>query len=70
MKLVSSPDPGSKNISGIGGNVSANAGGMSSVRYGVTKDVILNCEGCLADDRLVTLGGRTRPNRRLNMICF
>lgn len=35
------PDPGSKPISGIGGNVATNAGGMSTVKYGATKDNVL-----------------------------
>jgi glycolate oxidase len=53
------PDPGSKNISGIGGNVATNAGGMSTVKYGATKDNILGLKVILADGRELTLGGRT-----------
>lgn len=39
--LFYAPDPASKNISGIGGNVATNAGGLSGVRYGSTKDLSL-----------------------------
>ncbi|MFD1410218.1 FAD-binding oxidoreductase [Lapidilactobacillus gannanensis] len=53
------PDPGSKNISGIGANVATNAGGMSTVKYGATKDNILGLKVILADGRELTLGGRT-----------
>ncbi|ERL65716.1 hypothetical protein L248_2402 [Schleiferilactobacillus shenzhenensis LY-73] len=53
------PDPGSKPISSIGGNVSTNAGGMSTVRYGATKDNVLGLKVVLADGRVIKVGGRT-----------
>lgn len=53
------PDPGSKPISGIGGNVATNAGGMSTVKYGATKDNVLGLKVVLADGRELKLGGRT-----------
>lgn len=53
------PDPGSKPISGIGGNVATNAGGMSTVKYGATKDNVLGLKVVLADGREIKLGGRT-----------
>ncbi|VDG21113.1 FAD-binding oxidoreductase [Lactiplantibacillus mudanjiangensis] len=53
------PDPGSKPISGIGGNVATNAGGMSTVKYGATKDNVLGVKVVLADGREVQFGGRT-----------
>ncbi|RRK10389.1 FAD-binding protein [Lactiplantibacillus garii] len=53
------PDPGSKPISGIGGNVATNAGGMSTVKYGATKDNVLGVKVVLADGRELKLGGRT-----------
>lgn len=53
------PDPGSKGISGVGGNAATNAGGMSTVRYGATKDNILGLKVILADGRELSLGGRT-----------
>lgn len=53
------PDPGSKLLSGIGGNVATNAGGMSGVKYGATRDNVLGLKVVLADGREVTLGGRT-----------
>ncbi|USR87718.1 FAD-binding protein [Lactiplantibacillus pentosus] len=53
------PDPGSKPISGIGGNVATNAGGMSTVKYGATKDNVLGVKVVLADGREIKLGGRT-----------
>lgn len=57
--LFYAPDPGSKPFSSIGGNVSTNAGGMSTVRYGATKDNVLGLKAVLADGRTVELGGRT-----------
>lgn len=53
------PDPGSKPISSVGGNVATNAGGMSSVKYGVTKDAVLGLKVILADGREIKVGGRT-----------
>ncbi|MFB9769648.1 FAD-binding oxidoreductase [Lactiplantibacillus modestisalitolerans] len=53
------PDPGSRPMSGIGGNVATNAGGMSTVKYGATKDNVLGVKVVLADGREVQFGGRT-----------
>ena len=53
------PDPGSRPISGIGGNAATNAGGMSTVKYGATKDNVLGLTVILADGRELKLGGRT-----------
>ncbi|MFT8317603.1 MAG: FAD-linked oxidase C-terminal domain-containing protein [Sporolactobacillus sp.] len=53
------PDPGSKPIASIGGNVSTNAGGMSTVKYGATKDNVLGLKAVLVDGRTIKLGGRT-----------
>lgn len=57
--LFYAPDPGSKPISGIGGNVATNAGGMSTVKYGATKDNVLGLKVVLADGREIKVGGRT-----------
>ncbi|HEY2266927.1 MAG TPA: FAD-binding oxidoreductase, partial [Streptosporangiaceae bacterium] len=38
------PDPGSFEISTIGGNLATNAGGMRCVKYGVTRDSVLGLE--------------------------
>lgn len=51
------PDPGSVEISSIGGNVATNAGGLCCVKYGVTSDYVRGLEVVLADGRVVTLGG-------------
>jgi glycolate oxidase len=53
------PDPSSFEICSIGGNLATNAGGLCCVRDGVTTDYVLGLEVCLADGRLVRLGGRT-----------
>jgi glycolate oxidase len=53
------PDPSSFEICSIGGNLATNAGGLCCVRDGVTTDYVLGLEVCLADGRLVHLGGRT-----------
>ncbi|MDC4184780.1 FAD-binding protein [Loigolactobacillus coryniformis] len=53
------PDPGSKPMSAIGGNVSTNAGGMSTVKYGATRDNVLGVKVVLADGRELSLGHRT-----------
>jgi|WetSurMetagenome_2_1015567.scaffolds.fasta_scaffold00192_20 glycolate oxidase len=53
------PDPASLNICTIGGNVATNAGGPSAVKYGVTRDYILELEAVLPDGSIVILGGRS-----------
>jgi glycolate oxidase len=56
------PDPGSFEISTIGGNLATNAGGMRCVKYGVTRDAVLGLEVVLADGRVLHTGGRTVKN--------
>jgi glycolate oxidase len=56
------PDPGSFEISTIGGNVATNAGGLCCVKYGVTGAYVLGLEMVLADGTVVRVGGRTRKD--------
>ncbi|GAA4615607.1 FAD-binding oxidoreductase [Saccharopolyspora hordei] len=53
------PDPGSRSVSTIGGNVATNAGGMCCVKYGVTGDFVRGLEVVLADGRVMRTGRRT-----------
>ncbi|WP_125615118.1 FAD-binding oxidoreductase [Specibacter cremeus] len=53
------PDPASREISTIGGNVATNAGGICCVKYGVTGDYVLGLTVVLADGSVVDLGRRT-----------
>lgn len=53
------PDPASRAISTVGGNIATNAGGLLCVKYGVTRDAVLGLKVVLADGRLLTLGRRT-----------
>lgn len=53
------PDPGSKSLSTIGGNVATNAGGMCCVKYGVTGDFVRGLEVVLSDGRVTRTGRRT-----------
>ncbi|KRE35966.1 FAD-linked oxidase [Janibacter sp. Soil728] len=57
--LFYAPDPGSFEVSTIGGNLATNAGGMRCVKYGVTRQSVLGLEVVLADGRVLTTGGRT-----------
>jgi len=56
------PDPGSFEISTIGGNIATNAGGMRCVKYGVTRDSVLGLEVVLADGRVLRTGARSIKN--------
>jgi glycolate oxidase len=38
------PDPGSQEVSTLGGNVALNAGGLRGLKYGVTKDYLLGVD--------------------------
>jgi glycolate oxidase len=53
------PDPASKAISTIGGNIATNAGGLLCAKYGVTRESVLGLKIVLADGRLMSLGHRT-----------
>ncbi|GGW57230.1 FAD-linked oxidase [Streptomyces lucensis JCM 4490] len=56
------PDPGSKAISTIGGNLATNAGGMCCAKYGVTADHVAALTAVLADGRVIRTGPPTRKN--------
>lgn len=55
------PNPGEKSAS-IGGNVSTNAGGMSAVKYGVTRDYVRGLEVVTAEGEVLMLGGKIAKN--------
>lgn len=43
------PDPGSQNVSTLGGNVAENAGGLRGLKYGVTRNYVMALQGFLPD---------------------
>ncbi|NGO80390.1 FAD-binding protein [Streptomyces sp. YC504] len=53
------PDPASSPWSTIGGNVATNAGGLCCVKYGVTRDYVLELEMVTGTAEVVRLGRRT-----------
>ncbi len=53
------PDPASSPWSTIGGNVATNAGGVCCVKYGVTRDYVLQLEVVNGLGEVVRLGRRT-----------
>ncbi len=53
------PDPASRAISTVGGNIATNAGGLLCAKYGVTRDSVLGLRVVLADGRLLSLGHRS-----------
>ncbi len=56
------PDPSSQGSCWIGGNVAENAGGARAVKYGVTKDYVLNLEIVLANGDIIWTGANTLKN--------
>ncbi|WAM11961.1 FAD-binding oxidoreductase [Rhodococcus sp. JS3073] len=56
------PDPGSRAISSIGGNLATNAGGTCCAKYGVTADHVARIKAVLADGRIIHTGAATRKN--------
>ena len=52
------PDPGSMNISTMGGNVAENSGGLRGLKYGVTADYVMGLETILANGDLLRTGGK------------
>lgn len=55
-------DPASRGSCFIGGNIAENAGGARAVKYGVTKDYVLNLEVVLADGQVIWTGADTLKN--------
>lgn len=53
------PDPASKDISTVGGNIAVNAGGLLCAKYGVTREAVLALKVVLADGQLISVGHRT-----------
>ncbi|MGW9628083.1 FAD-binding oxidoreductase [Microbacterium sp. NPDC055521] len=53
------PDPASREISTVGGNIATGAGGLLCAKYGVVRDAVLGVDIVLADGRLLRLGHRT-----------
>ena len=53
--LCWSPDPASRPISTIGGNISTNAGGPGCIKYGVTFHHVHALEVALSDGRIIQL---------------
>lgn len=56
------PDPSSQGSCWIGGNVAENSGGARAVKYGVTKDYVLNLEVVLPTGEIIWTGANTLKN--------
>ena len=52
------PDPSSSGMSTLGGNVAECAGGGRGVKYGVTRDYVLELELILPDGEIITVGNK------------
>ncbi len=53
------PDPASREISTVGGNIATNAGGLLCAKYGVTREAVRGLDVVLADGTLLRTGRRT-----------
>ena len=53
------PDPASRDISTVGGNIATGAGGLLCAKYGVVRDAVLGVDVVLADGRLMHFGHRS-----------
>ena len=56
------PDPASKGSSFLGGNLAENSGGPKALKYGVTKDYVLNLEVVLATGEIIWTGANVLKN--------
>ena len=52
------PDPGSQNVSTLGGNIAENAGGLRGLKYGVTRNYVMALSGLLYDGTEFFTGGK------------
>ena len=60
--LMYPPDPASRGSCFIGGNVAENSGGPKAVKYGVTKDFVINIEAVLPSGEVIWTGANTLKN--------
>ncbi|MCW2612592.1 MAG: glcD [Cryptosporangiaceae bacterium] len=56
--LMFAPDPGSRTVSTIGGNIATCAGGLRGLKYGVTRNYVLGLEAVLGTGEVIRTGGR------------
>ena len=56
------PDPASRGSCFIGGNVSENSGGPKAVKYGVTRDYVLNLEVVIPTGEIIWTGANVLKN--------
>ena len=56
------PDPASKGSCMLGGNIAENAGGPKALKYGVTKDYVLNLEVVLPTGEIIWTGANVLKN--------
>ena len=59
LRLFYPPEPGSAGFSTIGGNVAECTGGMTGMKYGVTRDYVLAMEIVLPDGSVINTGSKT-----------
>jgi glycolate oxidase len=59
LGLFYAPDPASREISTIGGNIATNAGGACCLKYGVTGDHVAALTAVLADGTIIHVGSNT-----------
>ncbi|MFQ5712803.1 MAG: FAD-binding oxidoreductase [Candidatus Scalinduaceae bacterium] len=59
LRLFYPPEPGSAEFSTIGGNVAECTGGMTGMKYGVTRDYVLALEIVLPDGSIINTGRKT-----------
>ena len=60
--LYYAPDPASRGSCWIGGNLAENSGGPHAVKYGVTKDFVLNLQVVLPNGEIMWTGANTLKN--------
>jgi len=58
--LLYPPDPGSVKVSTIGGNVAENAGGLRAIKYGVTRNYLMQVRAVSPTGEPFTSGAKTR----------
>ncbi|MBS3914764.1 MAG: FAD-binding protein [Bacteroidetes bacterium] len=62
LGLFYPPDPASKGSCSLGGNIAHGSGGPKAVKYGTTRDYVLNLEVVLPDGNIIWTGANTVKN--------